>query len=120
MDFMKKYKFSLWMLFLAVVSLVCGLYLGFVYDYKWLGNFGSLIVLFGAMSEYLLMQLELKVLYFTLKGQAQPMDGGKGIPDLSPTNCHRCLANTSHLVIIVGTFIWGFGECFLEWYISST
>ncbi|MBE9490989.1 MAG: hypothetical protein IMY67_11885 [Bacteroidetes bacterium] len=104
---------SIIMLVLSLISFSIGLYLGIKYEYKWFGNFGSLVVLFGVVSEYSLIQLELKSLYQALIGQGATVAGNEGIPDLSPNKFHSFLALLSHIVIIVGTLIWGFGEWLL-------
>ena len=115
---MKKYKYSIGMLAFALLSALCGLYLGVSCEYKWFGNFGALIVLFGVASEYSLMQLELKALYASLTGQGKPMDGGQGIPDLRPKGLHRKLVLVSHTMVVSGTLVWGFGEWFLGWVLA--
>ena len=62
-----------------------------------------------------LLQKELSALYLALKGQGAAEAGNTGIPDLSPKNTHLRLARLSHVVIVMGTIIWGFGEQFLLW-----
>ena len=111
---MNKHSFSITMLIFSIVSFCTGHYLGVTSDHKWFGNFGSLIVLFGVASEYSLIQLEFKSLYEALKGQGAAVAGNDGIPDLSPNKFHSYLALLSHMIIILGTLVWGFGEFFLD------
>lgn len=113
---MRKHSFSILMLISSVVSIITGLFLGVLNDYKWFGNFGALVVLCGVASEYSLIQLEFKALYKSLKGQGAAVAGNKGVPDLTPKKPHSILANLSHIVIVIGTLIWGFGEWYLSWY----
>ncbi|PKM21056.1 MAG: hypothetical protein CVV11_06235 [Gammaproteobacteria bacterium HGW-Gammaproteobacteria-15] len=116
---MQKFKFSMGMIFLALAMALVGLLLGIFQDPKWLGNFGALVVMFGVASEYSLLQHELKALYAALKGEGAPVFGSSGIPDLKPCRFHSVLALTSHIVIVLGTVIWGFGEWSLEWLLET-
>jgi hypothetical protein len=81
--------------------------------------FGSLVVLFAIVSEYSLLQHQLKNLYEGLKGQGVSADGNAGIPDLTPNDIHIYLVRISHMLIIIGTLIWGFGKSFLSYALSN-
>ena len=109
-----KYFFSILMLSLALISFVFGLVLGIYYDPQWFGSLGSIVVLFGAISEYRLIRNEFNDLYGSLKGEGAAQAGDPGIPDLTPKGMHKILSNLSHIIIIFGTLIWGFGENFLS------
>ena len=100
-------------LFSWVVGAI-GLMLGVYVSPEWFGRFGSLIVLFAVMSEYALLQSELNNLYAALKGQGAAQCGNTGIPDLSVGKWHRNQALMSHITIVVGTLIWGFGDILIE------
>jgi hypothetical protein len=89
-----------------------GLTLGFICKPEWFGRFGSLIVLFAVMSEYALLQFELSKLYQSLKGEGGSECGNSGIPDLKPSTWHQQQALMSHITIVIGTIIWGFGDQF--------
>lgn len=96
---------SLWLL-LAWLMAVIGFALGIFLDGMWFARFGSLVVLFGVMSEYSLLHNELHVLYQRLD-KIGPDDP---IPDLSPSKWHHKKVWLSHLTVILGTVIWGFGD----------
>ncbi len=93
---------------------IFGLILGIYINPEYFGRMGSIVVLFSVMSEYALLKIELDRLYQRLKGQGATQDGSKGIPDLTPSVWHQRQALMSHITIIVGTFIWGFGDLFLQ------
>lgn len=86
-----------------------GLVLGLVLEPLWFARFGSLVVLFALMSEYVLLHSELNSLYARLEG----VDQGDDIPDLSPSKWHRKKVMLSHFTIVLGTLIWGFGDLIL-------
>lgn len=93
-------------LLLAWASGFIGFVLGWVLEPLWFARFGSLIVLFAVMSEYMLIHHEFDTLYIRLdKIRAQD-----NIPDLSPSKWHRKKVFVSHLTVIIGTIIWGFGD----------
>ena len=117
---MSEFKFSICAISLAFSALFIGISLGLHFKPIWFGSFGALIVLFGVVSEYALLQKELSALYLALKGQGAAEAGNTGIPDLSPKNTHLRLARLSHVVIVMGTIIWGFGEQFLLWLLCKT
>lgn len=103
---MKKFTFVIGSQLSALTCIGVGIYLG----PDWFGRFGALVVLFGIISEYALIQKEHAQIYSRLKGQGAAQFGGGGIPDISPTKEHQGLAYIAHFVIVVGTLIWGFGD----------
>ncbi|MEO9736424.1 MAG: hypothetical protein ABJF90_05140 [Lentilitoribacter sp.] len=116
---MQKFRFSIGTICLAIAMALVGLSLGIYIEPKWFGNFGALVVMFGVASEYSLLQHELKALYSALRGQGAAVCGNDGIPDLSPGKFHSRLALISHLVIVLGTVLWGFGEWYLGWVLET-
>ena len=116
---MSDYKFPIFSLSLALTAFVVGAYLGFQQEAIWFARFGSVIVLFGVISEYALLQMELATLYQALRGQGAAECGNSGIPDLSPKVKHVRLARLSHVVIVIGTFVWGFGDWYILWVQNS-
>ena len=94
------------LLVLAWASGVIGLLIGLALEPMWFARFGSLVVLFSLMSEYALLHNELNQLYMRLK----KVDDSGDIPDLSPSKWHHKKVWFSHLTIIFGTLIWGFGD----------
>ena len=116
---MKDFKYSAGAIFYAFCCLLGGFLLGIYIDFIWFARFGALIVLFGVMSEYGLLQKELQTLYQALKGQGASVFGNSGIGDLSPSPLHQRFALCSHITIVLGTLIWGFGDWALEWVIGK-
>jgi len=102
-------KKSLLLLLLAWLSGLIGLVLGVWFEPLWFARFGSLIVLFSVMSEYSLLHGELNRLYIRL----ETVDADDDMPDLKPSKWHVKKVLLSHITIISGTIIWGFGDLIL-------
>lgn len=94
------------LLILAWLSGLVGLVLGIWLDPLWFARFGSIVVLFSLMSEYALLHGQLNVLYQRLEKVMAEDD----MPDLTPSKWHLKKVWASHITIIVGTLIWGFGD----------
>jgi hypothetical protein len=90
-----------------------GYYLGVNYDPLWFARFGSVIVLFGIIAEFILLQNQFSALYSSLNGQGAAVFGGTGIPDLTPSKWKRIQSTLAHFTVISGTLIWGFGDWIL-------
>lgn len=86
-----------------------GLILGFFFDPMWFARFGSLVVLFAIMSEYTLIHNELKILYESLEHHTSIED----ITDITPSRWHHKKAWLTHITVVLGTLIWGFGDLIL-------
>mgnify|MGYP001114708216 CR=1 FL=1 len=97
------------LLLLAWAAGLVGLLLGVVLDPLWFARFGSLVVLFSVMSEYSLLHGELHILYQRLEKVMAEDD----MPDLTPSKWHLKKVWISHVTIVVGTVIWGFGDLLL-------
>ncbi|BBP46092.1 hypothetical protein THMIRHAS_14650 [Thiosulfatimonas sediminis] len=96
-------------LMLAWAFGLLGLLLGIVVEPLWFARFGSVVVLFAVMSEYMLLHSELNVLYNRLETVTAEDD----MPDLTPSKWHRKKVWMAHLTVVVGTLIWGFGDLLL-------
>ncbi|MBD3755713.1 MAG: hypothetical protein IE937_08735 [Gammaproteobacteria bacterium] len=94
------------LLVLAWVMGLVGLALGVLVEPALFARFGSMVVLFGAMSEYALLHGELNLLYQRL----HKVEADDDMPDLMPSKWHLKKVRFSHLTVIIGTFIWGFGD----------
>ena len=94
------------LLLLAWAAGLLGLVLGLVFDPLWFARFGSLVVLFSVMSEYSLLHGELHILYQRLEKVMAEDD----MPDLTPSKWHLKKVWISHVTIVIGTLIWGFGD----------
>ncbi len=102
-------KKSVLLLLIAWALGVLGLVLGLIFDPLWFARFGSLVVLFAAMSEYSLLHGELNRLYLRL----EKVDADMDMPDLTPSKWHLKKVALSHITLIAGTLIWGFGDLLL-------
>lgn len=116
---MLQFRLSIGMILFSFVSVLVGLFLGLSDDPKWFGNFGALVVMFGVASEYSLLKHELRALYVALESQGAAVAGNDGIPDLRPRKLQSSLALASHVVIVLGTIVWGFGEWILNWMLKA-
>lgn len=99
-------KKSVLLLLLAWTSGIIGLILGLWFEPLWFARFGSLIVLFSVMSEYSLLHGQLKRLYSRL----EKVNAEDDMPDLTPSKWHLKKVWMSHVTIVAGTIIWGFGD----------
>ncbi|MDG6778162.1 hypothetical protein QCB44_05530 [Thiomicrorhabdus sp. zzn3] len=86
-----------------------GLVNGLLLEPIWFARFGSLVVLFAVMSEYALLHGELDVLYRRL----EKVHAEDDMPDLTPSKWHRKKVWLTHVTVVAGTLIWGFGDLFL-------
>lgn len=93
----------------AWASGLIGLILGVSLEPLWFARFGSVIVLFAVMSEYSLLHGELNRLYMRL----ETVDAEDDMPNLSPSKWHLKKVWLSHITLVVGTLIWGFGDLLL-------
>jgi len=91
---------------LGCVSLILGLILGLVFEPMWFARMGAVVVLFGAMSEYSLLKMEMAALYQQLEGETTSKK-------LAPSFWHQNKANVSHILVVIGTLVWGFGDLLL-------
>ncbi len=86
-----------------------GLILGIALEPIWFARFGSLVVLFAVMSEYTLLHNELRIIYDNLENH----ESISKITDITPSRWHHKKMWLTHLTVILGTFIWGFGDLIL-------
>ncbi|BCN93757.1 hypothetical protein THMIRHAM_15420 [Thiomicrorhabdus immobilis] len=98
-------KSSLLLVSAWVVALI-GFILGLAFEPHWFARFGSLVVLLSLMTEYILLHAELNRLYAGLA----KVDSDTDIPDLSPSKWHKKKVWVAHFTVVLGTFIWGFGD----------
>lgn len=102
-------KKSALFLLLAWSSGLIGLILGLTVETTWFARFGSLVVLFAMMSEYALLHKQLAILYDDLDSHRTIND----IEVIKPSKWHRKKVWFSHITVILGTLIWGFGDLLL-------
>lgn len=77
----------------------------------WFERSNSLVVLFGAMGEYFLLQLQQEDLSKKFHGVGT--FGGPVIDNVNSPGRHRKLALFTHVTVMVSTFFWGFGVYFV-------
>lgn len=69
------------------------------------------MVLFGAISEYLLLENQTAHMSSTLRGTGT--FGGPVITSVEPPEYHSRHSKYAHITVIFGTFVWGFGDLFV-------
>lgn len=94
------------LLLLSWLAGLVGLILGLTLEPFWFARFGSLIVLFAVMSEYTLLHGELKILYDSLESNSTLRE----INDITPSRWHQKKVRLTHITLVAGTLIWGFGD----------
>lgn len=94
------------LLLLSWIAGGIGLILGLFLEPMWFARFGSLIVLFAVMSEYTLLHNELRIIYDNLENN----NSISKITDITPSRWHQKKMWLTHLTVILGTLIWGFGD----------
>ncbi|MDX1351456.1 MAG: hypothetical protein R3254_00490 [Thiomicrorhabdus sp.] len=97
------------LLLLSWLAGLVGLVLGLTLEPLWFARFGSVVVLFAVMSEYSLLHGELKILYDSLEANVTI----KEIDDITPSRWHQKKVHLTHITLITGTLIWGFGDLLL-------
>jgi hypothetical protein len=97
------------LLILAWAAGLIGFVMGVIFEPMWFARFGSLVVLFSLVGEYALLHNELDRLYVSL----EKVEDSGDIPDLSPSKWHHKKVWLSHLTVVFGTLIWGFGDLLL-------
>ena len=90
----------------AWLCAVIGLALGVFIEAGLFARMGSVVVLLALMSEFTLLKQELDTLYWHLQDNS-------GEQYQSPSLWHRKKALVSHISVVIGTLIWGFGDMLL-------
>lgn len=97
------------LLLLSWIAGAVGLILGLTLEPMWFARFGSLVVLFAVMSEYTLLHNELRIIYDNLENH----NSISKITNITPSRWHQKKMWLTHLTVILGTVIWGFGDLIL-------
>ena len=97
----------------VIAWIICILFycIATLYGSHWFSRSGSLMVLLGAMSEYLLLQNQTTHMSTILRGTGT--FGGSPITSVDPPEYHKNISKYVHITVILGTFIWGFGDLFV-------
>lgn len=103
---MNSRRLPLIFLVLSFISLIFGLILGLVFDSMLFARMGSVVVLFGIMCEFSMLKLELALLY-------KKLENGTENQNLSPSLWHQNKSYMAHIMVVVGTLVWGFGDLIL-------
>lgn len=107
-------NFPIKMILTAWAFGIVGFLCGYNFDPNLFSRFGSVIVLLAIVAEYSLFKSELDGLYRRLEGQGAAVCGNAGIQNLKPTSWHKRQSLFAHITIVVGTFIWGFGDLIIS------
>ena len=106
-----EFKWAVLATICGLMSLGIGLYFGWHTKPEWFSRFGSLVVLFGVITEYqvgrLPFQRPVKKLSFAAPSEEPTVKKKPMINDFSVAMC-------GHILAIGGTLIWGFGDVFIE------
>jgi len=106
-----EFKWAFVAIFLGFLSLAIGLLLGWHKESEWFSRFGSLVVLFGVITEYQVGRLPfirpVKQLSFASSTAKETIKKKPLINDFS-------VAMIGHILAIGGTLIWGFGDVAID------
>jgi len=75
---------------------------------EYISRFGSIIVLVGAMGEYLLMNNKLNKIYEAIEIASMPYT------DVVISDSSKILTVTIHITVLLGTIVWGYGDLFVN------
>ena len=109
---LENYKIVLLFIILSVISFFLFLHLGLDQNSNLFSRGGSLIALFAVAAECRLSQVKAKKINEKVKGVGTL--SGQVIQDLDAPPPFRLLRVISHLLVVVGTVIWGFGDLALD------
>ncbi len=111
------YKYPFGCIVFSVLSLLVFLIMGILNNYEWFSRGGSIIVLFGVASEFGLIQIQSEKINERINGVGSL--SGPVIRNLDIPPPYRVLRIISHICVVIGTLIWGFGDWFLAEIICS-
>jgi hypothetical protein len=106
------YRYPFGCLIAGAIAFFIFLLLGIKVDSMWFARGGSIVVLLGAAAEYGLLQVQQEVLNNRVAGLGTwggPMISNLDIPPPFPR-----LRIAAHVFVVVGTFVWGFGDILLK------
>jgi len=90
-------------------------YLDTLLDSNWFSRSGSLIVLFAVMSEYLLLKDQNEHIYRLItKGRWSAENNLQPTGKLAPNKSHLIKDKATHVSVVLGTLIWGYGDLILN------
>ncbi len=111
------FKYPIICLWLSVLCVITFLILGLNNSYEWFSRGGALVTLFGIAAEYSLIQIQTKYLSNRYHGVGA-LSGGK-IDSFAVPTPYPLIQTLAHLMVVLGTLIWGFGDWCLHWIISK-
>ena len=105
------YQYPFGCILISAASLVIFFILGLKFNPQWFGRGGSIIVLFAVAAEYGLVTLQ--------SAEMEKQGKLQGSWDAPPLRFEMPfpfskLRTSAHILAIIGTLIWGFGDWFLE------
>lgn len=110
------FKYPIICLLLSFICLVFFFMLGLRVAHEWFSRGGATVTLFGIAAEYSLIQIQTKYLSNRFCGVGA-LSGGR-IDSFSIPAPYPLIQILAHLMVVLGTLIWGFGDWCLNWMIS--
>lgn len=107
------YKYPFGCIIFSFISCIIFLILGLSNTHEWFGRGGAIIVLFGVAAEFGLIQIQSEKINERISGVGGL--SGPVVTDLDIPSPFSTLRMFSHICVVVGTLIWGFGDWFLTW-----
>jgi|SRR5690625_1083407 len=108
------YAYPVSALLLAFLFGGIGLCMGITIEPQWFSRFGALVVLCGVVAEYRLVKIEMDNIYDVVEKRSGRWNDDHWGLELPKPN--KVLSWTAHLIVGVGTVIWGFGDFFLVYF----
>lgn len=106
---LKNFYFPLYFLVLSWASIAISLYIEANYGGNWFMRSGSLMVLFSVIAEFLLLEGRDEYLNQRLSKSKVP-NQQNSLDSIHPSHTHKLLEIISHISVVIGTVIWGYGD----------
>jgi len=110
---MKKIDFPLQCLIAAWVISIISFYIGMHNGFHWFARSGALMVLFSIMAEYqLIMEKQNYIYKLVTQGRINTEQSLRAKGNFDPSNTHKRKEIVTHISVVIGTLIWGYGDLF--------
>ncbi len=106
------YRYSFGCLFWGSVAFFASLATGILYKPEFFSRGASIVVLFGAAAEYGLLEVQNQKINERIRGLGGL--SGPVLQDLNIPSPFAALRIGAHICVVIGTFIWGFGDLMLQ------
>jgi len=109
-----KIDFTTKCLIVAWLTSAFSFYFSTLYGSHWFSRSGSLIILFSVMAEYQLIIEKQNYIYLLVtKGRIQTEQSIRPKGNFEPSNAHKRKEIATHVSVVIGTLIWGYGDLFI-------